>query len=222
MESATGLASVRRAHALAVVVALAVSACTVTSSGRGPRDASTTTRAPTSGVEQAHEKPSGSAAATARLDPQRRVALGLPAAGSARIAASDLPPFTPAQWADPEAVAARFVLVETNHRAGEDPAQVWARKAAYASPRFAEDLRVSSSGAAGRAELAAQDAVFAGEVLGLATVSRHDDISAVIDCTVLRTTAVTGGAPRSRLAFYRLTLVRHDDGRWLVVDMQLS
>ena len=119
-------------------------------------------------------------------------------------------------------VAARFVLVETNHPAAEDPAELWARKAAYASPRFAEDLRASSGGAAGRAELATQGAVFQGEVLGLATVSRDDDTTAVVDCSIRRSTAVPGGAPRSRVAFYRLTLVRHDDGRWLVVDVQIS
>ena len=135
------------------------------------------------------------------------------------MAAVELPPLSPGAWADPEAVAARFLLVETNHPAAEDPAEFWARKAAYVSARFGEDLRASSSGGSGRAELAAQGAVFQGEVLGLATVSR-DDTTAVVDCSVRRATAVSGGAPRTRIAFYRLTLVRHDDGRWLVVDVQ--
>ena len=64
--------------------------------------------------------------------------------------------------------------------------------------------------------------MFQGDVLGLATVARDDDTTAVVDCSVRRRTAVPGGAPRSGNAFYRLTLVHHDDGRWLVVDVQIS
>jgi hypothetical protein len=176
-------------------------------------------------VDHAHdhgdEHLSGAASATRQLDPARRAALGLPPEGATPLPAA-LPPLDAGQWRDPEVVAARYVLVDTNHPAGEDPASVWARKATYASPRFAEDLRSSSSGAASLADLAAQGAVFQGEVIGLATVTRTDT-TAVVAASVRRATAVPGSpALRPRVAFYRLTLVRHDDGRWLVVGVEVT
>jgi hypothetical protein len=173
------------------------------------------------GHDHGDEHLSGAASATRQLDPTRRAALGLPPEGVTPLPAA-LPPLDAGQWRDPEVVAARYVLVDTNHAAGEDPASVWARKATYSSPRFAEDLRSSSSGAARLAELAAQGAVFQGEVIGLATVSRTDT-TAVVAASVRRATAVPGSpALRPRVAFYRLTLVRHDDGRWLVVDVEVT
>ncbi|MFP5317193.1 MAG: hypothetical protein ACLGI2_02735 [Acidimicrobiia bacterium] len=172
-------------------------------------------------MDHGHDHLSGAASATRRLDPARRAALGLPPEGATPLAAA-LPPLDVAQWRDPEVVAARYVLVDTNHPAVEDPASLWARKATYASPRFAEDLRSSSSGAARLAELAAEDAVFQGEVIGMATVNRTDT-TAMIAASVHRATAVPGSPPlRPRVALYRLTLVRHDDGRWLVVDVEVT
>jgi hypothetical protein len=198
---------------------VALAACAPARNANPPQEATTTT--PASGTERGHEHLSGSAAATQRLGASERAALGLPPAGSGGVAAGELPALTRDQWSDPEVVAARFVLVDTNYPADEDPSRVWARRAVYVSARLAEDLRTSSTGAAGLAELATQGAVFQGEVLGLATVKR-DDTTAVVASSVRRSTAVAAGPLRTRVAFYRLTLVRHGDGRWLVVDVQVT
>ena len=205
---------------LGLVLALALASCGPGRIGTGPHVAPTTTTADSYRGEHGHEHVGGAARASERLDPTRRAALGLPPEGETPTGAG-LPLLSAEQWRHPEVVAARFVLVDTNHLAGEDPATLRARRAAYAGARFAEDLARSSSAAAGLAELAARGAVFHGEIIGIAAVRQYDD-EAVVAVSVRRSVALPG-APRQRprVTFYRLTLVR-DGERWLVVDVDVT
>ncbi len=133
-----------------------------------------------------------------------------------------LPPLDEAQWADPQAVAVRFVLVRTNYRADEDPAALRARSSPYVVPRLGAELAPSSGGQAGLAELRAQGAVFAGDVVGVTTTERSEGRS-VVDLTVRRSTSVGGEPGPARVSFWRLTLVRDAaSGHWQVADLQLS
>lgn len=158
--------------------------------------------------------------ATRPLDAARRRVLGLPFAGEVRF---PMPPLTAIQWADPEAVAARYVLVDTNYPSSADPAALSARRGAYATERLRADLATSSSGAAGLEGFRRQGAVFTGDVLGLATDSASSTTTTVT--AVARRATLVDGHPVAtpRIAFYRLTLV-HDpaNARWLVVDVRLS
>lgn len=154
------------------------------------------------------------------LTAERRAALGLPPAGQAP---QEFPPLSAQQWADPEAVAARFVLSITNYTAAEDPQGVNARTAVYASERLRRELATSSSGTAGLEDLRRVQAVFRGEVLAIVTEARSD-AGAVVNLTV-RVTSSLVAMPSSppRVAFFRLTLSPEPGGsRWLVVGVERS
>lgn len=116
----------------------------------------------------------------------------------------------------------RYVMVDTNYSAGEDPATVMARRATYASERLRADLASSSSGAAHLEEQRRQGLVFRGEVLGIATVVEGD--RATVTLTVRRSTlAAEGLTAAPRIGFHQLRLVRNpSDGHWLVVGVAVS
>jgi hypothetical protein len=133
-----------------------------------------------------------------------------------------LPPLDEVQWADPEVVAVRFALLRTNYRADEEPAALRARLRPYVVPRLDAELAWSSGGQAGLAELRAQGAVFAGDVVGAATTERSERRS-VVDLTVRRSTSVGGEPGSARVSLWRLTLVRDAaSGHWQVADVQVS
>ena len=155
---------------------------------------------------------------TRPLDDARRAELGLPPPGQGP---GPLAPLSEAQWSRPELVAVRYVMVDTNYSAGEDPATVMARRATYASERLRADLTSSSSGAARIEEQRRQGLVFRGEVLGIATVVEGD--RATVTLTVRRSTlAAEGLTAAPRIGFHQLRLVRNSDGHWLVVGVAVS
>ena len=156
---------------------------------------------------------------TRPLDAARRADLGLPPLGQSP---GPLPPLTEAQWSRPEPVAVRYVLVDTNYSAADDPGAVMARRATYASERLRSDLAASSSGAARLEEQRRQGLSFRGEVLGVATTLQGD--RATVTLTVRRST-VAGEVPTAppRIGFHLLTLIRNSsDGHWLVAHVALS
>jgi hypothetical protein len=168
------------------------------------------------------EVPEGPGRATVAMPPSDRTRLGLPEVSGTAIDPTAVPPLDEVQWADPEAVAVRFVLVRTNYRACEDPAALRRRSSPYVVPRLGTELAWSSGGQAGLAELRAQGAVFAGDVVGVATTERSESRS-VVDLTVRRSTSVGGEPGPARVSFWRLTLVRDaPSGHWQVADLQLS
>ena len=121
-------------RALALVVSLASCA----SPSRRPPDhadpaATSSTAAPTLTRGEDAGESGGDAGGTDSLTAQRRALLGLPAPGQD---AAQLHPLRKEQWADPEAVGARFVLTDTTYAASEDPATVGARRSAYATERL--------------------------------------------------------------------------------------
>lgn len=153
------------------------------------------------------------------LDPERRAALGLPPRGQ-RLAT--LPPLTEVQWARPEVVAARYVLIDTNYSSDEDPVTVAARRADYAGGRLAAELTSTSSAAVGLEAQRHQGVVFEGEVLALDAFVEGDRATVLV---AVRRTRRAGGAAREapRIGFHQLTLVRDaESGHWLVVDVELS
>jgi hypothetical protein len=169
-----------------------------------------------------HEALHSAARATVVLAPRDRTRLGLPEVSGAAIDPRALPPLDEDQSADPEVVAVRFVLVRTNYRADEDGAAQRARLRPYVVRRLGAELAWSSGGQAGVAELRAQGAVFAGDVVGVATTERSERRS-VVDLTVRRSTSVGGESGSARVSFWRLTLVRDaPSGHWQVADLQLS
>ncbi len=149
------------------------------------------------------------------LGPARRVQLGLFGTGA-------IPVPTPQQWADPQAVAARFVLADTTYAATEDPATVTARRAAYATPRLAADLATSSSGAARLDELRRRQGRFTGEVLSITTSQENGEL-AVVHLSVAVVLTGSDQPPDRRVRFYELTLGREfSRGRWLVARVEQS
>jgi len=128
-----------------------------------------------------------------------------------------------AQWADPEAVAARYVLVDTNYSSAEELVALNARRAQYASDRLRAELGASSSAGAGLGQLRASHTAFHGEILGVST-SELTDGTAVVVLTV-RTTVSSDGdaAPPPRVGFAEVTMVRDEgSGRWYVVHVARS
>lgn len=136
------------------------------------------------------------------------------------LAASSPSPLTPQLWADPVAVACRFVLADTTYAATEDPAAVAARRAAFATERLAEDLAASSSGAARLAELRRVDTRYAGELLTASQPPGSPDV-AVVDVGVVVVVTRADRPPEPQARSYRLTLAR-DAGRWLVARVEQS
>ena len=129
------------------LVATALVGCGRTTVGTPPRAAVAAPATTTTAASRDHDDDD-----TARpaLDERRRGELGLPPFG---VPPASWAPLTPAQWADPEAVAARYVLVDTTYATAEDPGGVAARRAEYATARLAADLTTSSSGGARLEEL---------------------------------------------------------------------
>ena len=122
-----------------VLVVLASGACSTPARQRAsPSPVSSTST--TAAVVDHHEP---EAPETRPLDGARRADLGLPPPGQTP---GPLAPLSEAQWSRPELVAVRYVLVDTNYSAAEDPAAVMARRATYASERLRSDLADSSSG----------------------------------------------------------------------------
>ncbi len=169
-----------------------------------------------------HEAQHSAARATVVLGPRHRTRLGLPEVSGTAIDPTALPPLDEGQWADPEVVAVRFVLLRTNYRADENPTTLPSHTSPYVVPRLDAELASSSGGQAGLAHLRAQDAVFAGHVVGVATAERSESRS-VVELTVQRSTTVGGEPDAGRVNFWRLTLVRDaPSGHWQVADLQLS
>ncbi len=152
---------------------------------------------------------------TGALTPIRSAELGLTGPGRAS-------PLTDQLWSNPQAVAARFVLVDTTYSASEDASAVNARRAAYATPRLAADLATSSSGGARLEELRRRHASFVGQIEALST-SEDTGTVAVVQLTVRVTLTTNDAPPDRRVRFYRLTLGRDAaTGRWLVARVEQS
>lgn len=152
---------------------------------------------------------------TGELTSARSAELGLRGPGRAT-------PLTDELWSDPEAVAARFVLVDTTYSASEGAAAVNARRAAYATPRLAGDLATSSSGGARLDDLRRRQASFLGQIEGLRT-SKNTGAMAVVQLTVKVTITTNDAPPDARVRFYQLTLGREaGTGRWLVARGEQS
>jgi hypothetical protein len=129
-----------------------------------------------------------------------------------------LPALTAAQAADPEAVAARFLVTYATFDAGEDPAAVDARLAEFATPSLAEELQRDSSGSAALEELRARNVAFTGEVVEISTSERSGS-RAIVVAVVEHTTVVDGVVdPEFRLVPYTVTLVP-SRLRWLVAGL---
>ena len=201
-------------HQTLVIAALCLlAACgrgsdVATSTGPGSR---TVPMASTTATTQPHESDDESdhAEHTGELTPARSAELGLEGRGQAT-------PLTERLWSDPQAVAARFVLVDTTYSASEDAAAVNARRSAYATPRLAADLAASSSGGARLEELRRRQASFVGQIEALST-SENTGTVAVVQLTVRMTLSTNDAPPDPRVRFYQLTMGRDaGTGRWLV------
>lgn len=129
---------------------------------------------------------------------------------------------TPALGSEPEVVAARFVLADSNYAASEDGAIVNARRAEFAASRLADDLAASSSGAARIEELRRRGARFTGEIEAIAT-TEASDLLVVVALTVRVVLTTNDRPPELRIRYYRLTLGRDVfGGRWFVVRAEQS
>ncbi|MBW3574588.1 MAG: hypothetical protein KY450_06935, partial [Actinobacteria bacterium] len=129
-----------------------------------------------------------------------------------------LPALTAAQAADPEAVAARFLVTYATFHAGEDPAAADARLAELATPSLAEELQRDSSASAALEDLRARNVAFAGQVVEISTSERSGSRATVV-AVVEHTTVVDGVVdPDFRLVPYTVTLVPSGPG-WLVAGL---
>ncbi len=126
-----------------------------------------------------------------------------------------LPALTPVQIADPEAVAARFLVTYATFDAGEDPAAHHARLAEFTTPALASELRRNSSASSALEDLRARNVEFAGQVVEIA-VSEQSESRTVVAAVVEHTTAVDGVVEAEfRLVPYTVTLALSDWG-WVV------
>ena len=126
-----------------------------------------------------------------------------------------LPALTPAQIADPEAVAARFLATYATFDANEDPAAHHARLAELTTPVLADELRRNSSASAALEDLQARNVEFAGQVVEI-SVSERSESRTTVAAVVEHTTAVDGVVdPEFRLVPYTVTLVASEQG-WVV------
>lgn len=204
---------------LTVGALCALAACgrgsdTATSTRPGGRPAPTDSTTSTSHLLQSADE-SDHAEHTGELTPRRAAELGLQGPGQAT-------PLTDQLWSDPQAVAARFVLVDTTYSASEDAAAVNARRAAYATPRLAGDLGASFSGGARLEDLRRRQGSFVGRIEALST-SEDTGAVAVVQLTVAVTLTTSDAPPDRRVRFYRLTLGRDaGGGRWLVARAEQS
>ena len=181
------------------------------SESRTDRVATTTS---TSHLQESDDE-SDHAEHTGELTPARSAELGLHGPGRAI-------PLTDERWSNPQAVAGRFVLVDTTYSASEDAAAVNARRAAYATPRLAADLATSSSGGTRLEDLRLRQAIFVGEIEAVST-REHTGAVAVVQLTVRVTLTTNDAPPEPRVRFYQLTLGREAGiGRWLVARAEQS
>lgn len=119
-------------------------------------------------------------------------------------------------------MACRFVLADTTYSAGENPRTVASRRAAFATERLAEDMATSSSGGARLEALRQRQIRYAGELLTVATTIKQGDSIAVVDIGAAVVTTSSDRPTERRLRFYRLTMARGGDGRWLVARVEQS
>ena len=128
-----------------------------------------------------------------------------------------LPALTPAQIADPEAVAARFLVTYATFDTGEDPAAHHARLAEFTTPALVNELRRNSSASSALEDLRTRNVEFAGQVVEIA-VSEQSESRTVVAAVVEHTTAVDGVVDAEfRLVAYTVTLAFSDRG-WVVAD----
>ena len=126
-----------------------------------------------------------------------------------------LPALSPAQAADPEAVAARFLVTYATFAAVEEPAAHHAPLAEFTTPALADELRRNSSASAALDDLRARNVEFAGQVVEIA-VSERSQSGTVVSAVVEHTIAVDGVVdPEFRLTPYTVTLVPSERG-WVV------
>ena len=185
-----------------------------TSTGPGSPTVPMVSTTPTTQPHESDDE-SDHAEHTGELTPARSAELGLQGPGRATLLTEQL-------WSNPEAVAARFVLVDTTYSASEDAAAVNARRAAYATPRLAADLARSSSGGARLADLRRRQASFVGQIEAVRT-REHTGAVAVVELTVRVTLTPNDAPPELRVRFHRLTLGREPGtGRWLVARAEQS
>ena len=178
------------------------------------RTARIATTTPTSHLQESDNE-TDHAEQTGELTPARSAELGLQGPGRAT-------PITEQLWSNPQAVAARFVLVDTTYSASEDTAAVNARRAAYATARLTADLATSSSGGARLEDLRRRQAIFVGQIDALRTRD-HTSAVGVVELTVRVTLTTNDALPERRMRFYRLTLGRDaGTGRWLVARAEQS
>jgi len=184
------------------------------SEGRDAREVDTTAATTSTTHLQESDDESDHAGDTGELTPTRAAELGLTGPGRPT-------PLTDQLWSNPQAVAARFVLVDTTYSASEDAAVVNARRAAYATPRLAADLAASSSGGARLEELRRRQAAFVGQIEAVST-SEETGTVAVVRITARVTLTTNDARPDPRVRFYQLTLGRDGTGRWLVARAEQS
>lgn len=204
---------------LASAVAL-FAGCAGTPPGAGRAPPPPSPASPSSTTEEEREPGAGEHRATTALGGDERREFGLPPVDE-MVDAAALPPLAPGQWADPGAVAARLAMVQANYRASEEWSSVRARWLPYLVPRLAEDLAGSVAGGAVVADLRAREAVFVGDVLGLAVDERSED-RAVVSITIRRSVVTRAGPVQApRVAYWVLTLVfDRVSGRWLVAEVE--
>jgi hypothetical protein len=131
---------------------------------------------------------------------------------------NSLPALTSAQSADPEAVAARFLVTYATFDAREDPAAHHARLLQFTTPALADELRRNSSASAALEDLRARNVEFAGQVVEIA-VSERSQSRTTVAAVVEHSTAVDGVVdPEFRLVPYTVTLVASERG-WVVAGL---
>ncbi len=113
------------------------------------------------------------------------------------------------------------MLADTTYATSEDPEAVAARRGRFATERLAATLATSSSGVARLEELRRRQVRYAGDLLAVASSERDGD-TAVVDITAAVITTSSDRPPDRRVRFYRLTMARGHDGRWLVARVEQS
>ena len=204
--------STRHLRLWSAAISFLVSACggggTHVTSGRPPTHAPS----PTISIPRASEDAADQGDRPTALSLARSIELGLSAPDE----------LTPALGSEPEVVAARFVLADSNYAASEDAAVVNARRAVFAASRLAADVVASSSGAARIEELRRRGGRFTGEIEAIAT-TEASDLLAVVELTARVVLTTNDRPPELRIRYYLLTLGRDVfGGRWFVVRAEQS
>lgn len=141
-----------------------------------------------------------------------------PPAEDAPPDATTLTPLTPAEQADPEVVAERFLVTYASFDPSADPPRLDARLGELVTPALAQELSRDSSASAALDDLRRRNVAFVGQVVDR-SVSERSDTRAVVVAVVEHTTVVDGVAqPDFRLVPYALTLVPLGSG-WVVAGL---